>query len=142
MIDFEAIFAALFALAQNHIVGVKTYSRTWKSWADVTATEQPALFQVERDYDVSQNWGVPPRYTLHADWIVYVNGNAADQLPSTQLNTLLNQIFTVIPPSDSTQIQTLGGLVKRCWINGKIETDEGVLGQQRVAIVPIELLVA
>jgi hypothetical protein len=31
--------------------------------------------------------------------------------------------------------------VKHCWISGAIETDEGVLGGQAVAIVPIEILV-
>lgn len=142
MIDFEAIHAALFTLAQS-IPGIKTFSRTWKVWDQVSPGEQPALFQTEKDFEAQPVMYVPPKWTLHAEWIVYVNGNASDQLPSTQLNTILNAIASVIPPTNNaSQVQTLGGLVQRCWISGRIETDEGVLGQQRVAIVPIEILVA
>jgi hypothetical protein len=36
----------------------------------------------------------------------------------------------------------LGGLVQHCWIAGRITTDEGVLGGQSVAIVPVEILVS
>ena len=39
-------------------------------------------------------------------------------------------------------MQTLGGLAAHAWTAGKIETDEGVLGGQAVAIVPVEILVA
>ena len=38
--------------------------------------------------------------------------------------------------------QTLDGLVMGCRIDGKIETDEGALGAQSVAIVPITVLTA
>lgn len=139
--NFEAIYAALFALAQNQITGVVTYDRTLRMWSDVAPAEQPALFQVEQDYTVDQEYALPPRWTLHAEWYLYCYGNKQDQSPGAQLNTLLTQVVAAVPPKDFTQIQTLGGLAFRCWINGKIETDEGVLGQQRVAIVPIEILV-
>lgn len=36
---------------------------------------------------------------------------------------------------------TLGSLTYQAWINGKIETDEGTLGGQSVAIVPIRITV-
>lgn len=139
--NFEAIYAALFALAQNSITGIQTYERTLRMWTDVGAGEQPALFQIETEYDVTQGLGLPPRWVLHADWYLYCKGNKNDQPPSVQLNTLLTQIVGIIPPADFTQIQTLGGLVNRCYVNGKIETDEGVLGDQRIAIVPIEILI-
>ena len=38
--------------------------------------------------------------------------------------------------------QILDGLVMDCRIDGKIETDEGTLGAQSVAIVPITVLIA
>jgi hypothetical protein len=36
---------------------------------------------------------------------------------------------------------TLGGLVNYCRIEGDIETDEGLLGEQAVAIIPVSILV-
>ena len=36
--------------------------------------------------------------------------------------------------------QTLNGLVMDCRIEGKIETDAGVLGAQSVAIIPLVIL--
>ena len=142
VIDFEAIYAALFALAQS-IDGLTTTSRKLESWSKVPAANQPALFQVEKNYQPTQRQGLPAVWLLHAEWYLYVSGEAQDQLPSVQLNRLLKQIVEALPPTtDATQIQTLGGLVQRCWITGEIETDEGVLGSQRVAIVPIEILAA
>ena len=46
------------------------------------------------------------------------------------------------PAADAAlrNVQTLGGLVSDCWISGKIETDEGALGGQAVAIIPIEMI--
>ena len=38
--------------------------------------------------------------------------------------------------------QTLGGLVAHAWIDGVIETDEGVLGDQAVAIIPVVIKTA
>ena len=40
----------------------------------------------------------------------------------------------------ATGKQTLGGLVHDCRIAGDIETDEGRLGDQAVAIIPIEMM--
>ncbi|HXP74621.1 MAG TPA: hypothetical protein VN823_10790 [Stellaceae bacterium] len=57
------------------------------------------------------------------------------------MNPLLDAIETALAPDLVTNVQSLGGLVAHCWIAGKVETDEGVLGGQAVAIVPIEILV-
>jgi hypothetical protein len=60
------------------------------------------------------------------------------------LNPLLDAIAAALAPTGADLVagaQTLGGLVKHCWISGAIETDEGALGGQAVAIVPVEILV-
>ena len=74
----------------------------------------------------------------------YVYGQAPDELtaPATVLNPLLDAIEAALAPPASSNVQTLGGLVCHAWIAGKIETDEGALGGQAVAIVPIEILVS
>ena len=45
-------------------------------------------------------------------------------------------------PAPATGIQNLGlpAMVQHAYIVGKVETDEGVLGDQAIAIVPVEIL--
>ena len=59
--------------------------------------------------------------------------------PAPALNVLLDAVEVALAP-DFTGYQTLGGLVYDCKISGKIETLEGILGGQEVALVPIEIL--
>jgi hypothetical protein len=57
------------------------------------------------------------------------------------MNPLLDALTAALaPPNPVENVQTLGGLVAHCWIEGGIQTDEGVLGGQSVAIVPIRIL--
>ena len=50
--------------------------------------------------------------------------------------------LTLLAPSPATGIQNLGlpTMVQHAYIQGKVETDEGVLGDQAVAIIPSEIL--
>jgi hypothetical protein len=58
--------------------------------------------------------------------------------PSTILNPLMDAVQNALAPDDpKLERCTLGGLVEHCWIEGRVETDEGALGDQAVAIVPI-----
>jgi hypothetical protein len=54
---------------------------------------------------------------------------------------MLDAIERAFGADDPGQVQTLGGLAKRVTINGRIETDEGLLGEYAYAIVPVEILV-
>jgi hypothetical protein len=58
------------------------------------------------------------------------------------LNPLLDALEAALAPSPATGIQNLGlpAMVQHAYIAGKIETDEGVLGDQAIAIVPVEIL--
>ena len=62
------------------------------------------------------------------------------------LNPLLDAIEAALAPQAggdlAANVVTLGGLAYQAWINGKIETDEGTLGGQSVAIVPIRIVVS
>jgi hypothetical protein len=62
--------------------------------------------------------------------------------PATILNPLLDALEAALAPSPATGIQNLGlpAMVQHPYIAGKIETDEGVLGDQAIAIVPVEIL--
>lgn len=141
MISREPIYSALFVLLQG-IAGVNTVSRRLKHWADVGPAEQPAIFQIQKGESPIQKRLLPTVWKLDVDIYLYVNSGDDPTASATELlNPILDAIEELFPPSDEDgRIQTLGDLVSHCWISGRIETAEGVLGQQEVAIVPLEIL--
>jgi hypothetical protein len=140
-ISREPIYSSLFALLQS-IEGVTTVSRRLRHWSDVSPAEQPALFQIQKNEMPEQVLYLPTKWRLNVDLYLYVNsGDDPQASPAIILNPILDAIEALFPPSDEDgPMQTLGGLVSHCWISGTIETTEGVLGQQEVAIIPIEIL--
>jgi hypothetical protein len=86
--------------------------------------------------------GAPTVWTLTADLYLYAHSSDPYRAPATILNPLLDSVVAALAPSPATGIQDLGSpsMVQHAYIAGKIETDEGVLGDQAVAIVPIEIL--
>lgn len=142
----ETVYAALFALLSN-VDGFVTYSRRLKHWSNVIAEEQPALFQVQGHQAPQQTGrGIPPKWLLRAELYVYVNaGKDSSVVPAISLNKLLDSIEAALKPSTGTDlmqnVQTLGGIVSHCWLDGEIEVFDGALGEQSIAIVPISILV-
>ncbi len=136
----EPVYAALFALVATAADFV-TASRRLRHWSDVGAAEQPALFVIQKSEAAEQRRPLPVKWRAAVDLYVYVQ--APDELtaPASVLNPLLDAVEVALAPDPFTQVQSLGGLVQHCWIAGKIATDEGVLGGQAVAIVPVEILV-
>lgn len=138
----ENIYAALYSRLAA-IPGLRTTGRKLRHWSDVDASQQPALFmtqgrQIATPGDPAR--GVPTKWTLMADVYIYVRTDG-DQIPGTVMNPLLDALDAVMAPDNQMQrVQTLGGLVERCWIEGEIETDDGALGDQAVAIIPIRIL--
>ena len=58
------------------------------------------------------------------------------------LNPLVDAVEASLAPAATTGLQDLGlpSMVQHAVIAGKIETEEGVLGDQAIAIIPIEIL--
>ena len=139
----EQIYSALFSLIQTACqgAGVVTVSRKLMHWTDISAQQQPAVFQIQKDEEPEQKWKVPTKWKLNVDLYVYVNTSAnPNTAPSSLLNPIIDAIEAVLLPNEPNGPQTLGGLVSHAWISGKIETSEGVLGPQEVAIIPVEIL--
>ena len=139
----ETIYAALFAKLAASASFVTT-SRRLKAWSDVSPIEQPALFLAQRSETATTVARQPTKWRLDVDVYLYVNtGGDPAVAPSTILNPILDAIVAAMGPDNgATNLATLGGLVQHAWIEGKIQPDEGVLGDQALAIVPISLLVA
>lgn len=141
----ETVYAALFALVSGS-ASFATSSRRLEHWSDVGPEEHPAIFQRELDEERISQRGVPPKVKLNVELYVYAH-TLAQQLapnvvPSQVLNPLLDAIDAALVPDDAANsVLTLGGLVSHCWIDGKTEIFEGVIGDQAVAIIPVAILV-
>lgn len=138
----EPIYEALFALLSG-AAAFATASRRLRHWSAVASVEQPALFQVQRKETAKAEEGSPTMWRAELDIYVYCQAPDDETAPATVLNPLLDALEAALAPQGADRAagtQTLGGLVKHCWIGGTIETDEGALGGQAVAIVPVEIL--
>jgi hypothetical protein len=142
MINREPIYAALFGLVEA-AADFAVVDRRLRHWADVSPAEQPALFMAQKTELASiKTLGAPTVWTLAVDLYVYAHSSDPYLAPATVLNPLLDAVEAALAPSATTGLQDLGlpAMVQHAYISGKIETDEGVLGDQAVAIVPIEVL--
>jgi len=142
MINREPIYAALFGLIEA-AADFAVADRRLRHWSDVAPAEQPALFMAQKTELAKVNTlGAPTVWTLSVDLYVYAHSSDPYLAPATVLNPLLDAVEAALAPSATTGIQDLGlpAQVQHAYISGKIETDEGVLGDQAVAIVPVEIL--
>ena len=142
MIIREAIYAALWTLGSG-AGSFASANRRLRHWADVAPAEQPALFMSEKGGHAQvKKLGAPIVWTLYADFYIYVHSSDPYAAPATIINPLLDALERALAPSAATGIQNLGlpQMVQHAYIAGKIETDEGVLGDQAIAIVPVEIL--
>jgi hypothetical protein len=142
MIVRETVYAALFALVETAADFV-TIDRRLRHWADVAPAEQPALFLCQKGETAAiRALGAPTVWTLTVELYLYAHSSDPYLAPATILNPLLDAVMAALAPQAATGIQDLGlpNMVQHAYIAGKIETDEGVLGDQAVAIVPVEIL--
>lgn len=134
----ETIYAALFSKLVT-ATGVVTSSRILRMYSEVDPKDQPALFQIQTGETPTQQKTMPVKWTLTVDIYLYIHrGGDPKVIPSQKLNEMVDAIEYALRP-DIGGFQTLGGLVSHCWISGKIQTSEGILGEQEVAIIPIEM---
>jgi hypothetical protein len=140
----EDIYAALFALLKSLTVGgqpaFNTASRRLVHWNDVATADQPALFQAQIVETATSTNSIPTLWEFRVDLYLYAHTDGTDKdTPSSILNPLIDAVVEVLKPQSFEQ--TLGGLVTRCRIDGPTQTDEGVLGNQAVCIIPVVIVV-
>jgi hypothetical protein len=140
----ESVQAALFAhLAGNEagLSDIKTMSRRLKAPQEVGAGNCPALFQIYKGETVEWSGRQPLKRVMHLDLVLYAHSGDKSFPTSSLLNPLLDALETAFGADDPDCTLTLGGLARRVSINGRIETDEGLLGEYAYAIVPVEILI-
>lgn len=142
MIEREAIFSALWSLAAQS-ADFATAARRLRHWSEVSPAEQPALFMSQKGGAATvKALGAPVVWTLSADFYLYAHSSDLFTAPASILNPLIDALEAALMPAPTTGLQDLGlpGMVQHALIVGKVETDEGVLGDQAVAVVPVEIL--
>ena len=142
MIVREPIYAALFDLAAG-AAGFVTAERRLRHWSDVAPAEQPALFMTQKSEVASVKMlGAPTVWTLLVEFYLYAHSSDPYLSPATVLNPLVDAVEATLAPAATTGLQDLGlpSMVQHAMISGKIETEEGVLGDQAIAIIPVEIL--
>lgn len=139
----EAIYTALFAKLQG-AYSWATSDRILVHWSDVAPIQQPAMFQTQVSEQAVTITRQKTKWLLTAKIYVYAHAQTQNGVPpATIINTLLDAITNAMKPDNAVvETQTLGGLVEYARIEGNIETDEGFLGEQAVAIIPISILTA
>ena len=142
MIRREPIYAALFERVAGaaHFI---TAGRKLRHWSDLTAAEQPALF-IRQKLEVATVTvlGAPTEWKLIVELYIYAHAGDPYVAPTTVLNPLLDAVELALAPDPITGIQDLGvpEMVQHACIAGKIEVTEGVLRDQAVAVIPVEIL--
>jgi hypothetical protein len=133
------------ALTAGYASNDPVAARLLRHWTDVQASDQPALFVTQRGEVSEKRIGQLNKWTL--DVLVYIYCQApTDRTPvAPALNALIGAVRAAVStdPSGPGRAQnrcTLGGLVFDTWIEGKIETDEGFLGQQGVAKISVRII--
>ena len=144
----EGVTVALYTILQG-LPGLVTKSRRLRHWSEVPILEQPAMFLSAGNQTQEQDPdGLPCKW--HLDFTVHLYNYSEDPAvaPSTGINVLLDALEAALDPVQAGapgwpgSVQVLGdltGRIRHAWISGPIETDEGVLGPQAIAIVPIEV---
>jgi hypothetical protein len=141
MIIREQIYTALWALGAN-AARFASANRRLRHWTDVAPAEQPALFMSEKGGQAAiKKLGAPIVWTLYAEFYIYAHSSDPYLAPATILNPLIDAFEAALAPSPTSGIQNLGlpQMVQHAYISGKVQTDEGVLGDQGIAIVPVEI---
>ncbi len=142
MITRETIYAALFAQV-SAAADFVTATRRLRHWSDVTPAEQPALFLRQKsEMATVPTLGAPTVWKLAVELYLYAHASDPYAAPATILNPLIDAVEAALAPLPATGLQDLGlpAMVQHAYIAGRIITDEGVLRDQAVAIVPVEIL--
>jgi len=136
----EAIYSALWSRV-SQLPGFVTVSRRLRHWTDVDSLAQPALFMAQGSEEIETLTGEPSRWKLMPKFYIYARTNG-DTPAGVVLNPLLDSVCAAVsefhPVTGRSTLHVEG--VSHCRVEGVIQTDEGSLGDQAVAIVPVVIL--
>jgi hypothetical protein len=139
----EQIDVALYALLQGITTFTTTSRRLPPNWVETPAERQPALFLLHGQEMLEQNiqrMGGPLSSTIEYTVVLMIrSGGQINSTPMSRLNPVIDAVVNAVHLTNGEK-QTLGGLVHRLIISGPIETDEGLLGDQAIAVLTLNVI--
>lgn len=153
----EVMYQALFTLlSQTQLSGSAAFvtsSRRLPQVSTVSPANQPALYMLESEENVTEHEnGLPVFEHKVAAVVLFRNNSSTSTVASSQLNALRDAVFTQLQSftlaSDQQTViakplgerQTLGGIVYHCRILGRVLKNEGLQNQQGAIVFPISIL--
>jgi len=151
----EAIYAALrqrmdlveWTRADNSTHTFKTKTRRIVMFDQVPSEQQAWCGQAEYGEQEEQTSGLPYKTVLEAHWLVYQCIAKDPKAEATIENNLIiagvKKALAAIPSDVGffEKRNTLGNLVHKCFINGRIFKDPGDIDGQGLILIPIRILV-
>lgn len=153
----EEVMDALLVQLQTAGDVFKTYTRRWVPWIDDPQARCPDLpLLVSWESPVAENYersgrGLPPTRYWDVRVLLYAKipegmtlGVPDSTTPgATVINPLIDAVESALDPGDKDGLQTLGGLVVDCRIEGTIVKALGDADPSGIcgAIVPVRILV-
>ena len=139
----EAALAALLtALSSAATFGVVT--RRLLAPEQMCSIGSPGLALVVHHEEYHRpNFAVPPKRTITASVLIYVNAGAANPnaVPDSLLNPIIDGIDTALKADNgASNLCTLGGLVYACGVRGEVIRAPGDKTGLGVAILPVEII--
>lgn len=137
----ETIYGALFNTLNGLTPAFTTRSRSLRHWHDTPPEDQPSLMQNQTGESAQTMDGFPTKWLLKLDIYVYAKIQPG-QSSSSVLNPLVDAVCNALNTPHVITGKTNLGLSNVEWarVDGNIETDEGSLGDQAVAIIPVVIL--
>ncbi len=144
----EEIYAKLFDVVTTPLLAnnLITYaSRITSQAGNTTVDAYPAFFQKELPQTWEERKGVPGIVSANVQFSVYLNNlNNTDvnaqgqQVPSIQLNKILQQIKQTLAIPAGEDTQTLDGFVSSAWIT-QVHFAEALVDNKNVLIILVQL---
>lgn len=124
----------------RNIPGIKTFGRRLLHVNEVPAAQQPAIFLAQTGQVPTYQPGRTIIWELSADIYLYVRDPKGKD-PGPLMNPLMDALCAVFAPDNAmVNAFTLGGLCHKVEM-GQISTDEGTMGEQAIAIIPVTMTV-
>lgn len=151
----EAVYAALrermnlvsWTRADNSEHVFKTKTRRIVMFDQVAPDQQAWCGQAEYGEQYDQTSGLPYKTVLEAHWLIYQCIAKDPKAEASIENNLIVEgcrAALAARPSDVgfyERRNTLGNLVYKCYINGRIFKDPGDIDGQGLILIPIRILV-
>lgn len=136
------IYAALISTLEAMVTAgaVKSVRRPKSGQDFASPPVVPCALVVGDKEIVSQTQRLPRRIELVVD--IHLHADVPTTLvPADRIDALLEALDVALDPAPGKEVQTLGGIVHHCWIEGDIERFELLPGNRCLAIVPVHILV-